>query len=163
MLDSVQLLLLTLLLLLVGCSKTQFIDRPTLDRRYQETQLAEGVLSVVPLRAEAGAEPPVVVNWWYAGTRDGQHQLVYRELTWDSQRKPVGNEARYRIVSTQLPIVEPFAATMDEARWLPLYEAAANEIEPPADLPTARKAPNPVETNPIQQPDEDSPRLPTAD
>ena len=137
--------LLSLVFVLAGCTRTQLIDRPTLDQRYQETQLAEGVLSVVPLRPEPGVEPPVVVNWWYAGTRDGQHQLVYRELTWDSQRKPVGSEARYRIASTQLPIAEPFAMTSDEARWLPLYEAAANEIEPPADLPTARKAPKPFD------------------
>ena len=148
---------------LAGCTKTQLIDRPMLDQRYQETQLAEGVLSVVPLRAESGAEPPVVVNWWYAGTRDGQHQIVYRELSWDSQRKPVGNEVRYRIASAQLMVAEPFAMTSDETRWIPLYEAAANEIEPPADLPTARKAPKPFETNPIRQPDEQPSRLPVAD
>ena len=154
--------LLSLVVVLVGCTQTELIDRPTLDQRYRETQLAEGVLSVVPIRPDPETEPPVVVNWWYAGTRDGQHQIVYRELTWDSQRKPIGAEARYRIVSTQLPIAEPFAMTSDESRWLPLYEAAANEIEPPADLPTARKAPNPFEADPIRQPDEPVPQLPMA-
>jgi hypothetical protein len=145
---------------LIGCESTQRIDRATLDQRYQETQLAEGVLSVVPARLQRDTLPPVVVNWWYAGTRDREHRIVCRELTWDSERKPTGLERRYRIAASELAIAEPFASTNDEARWLPLYEAAGKEIEPPADLPTARKAPNPVENDPIQRP-EAPPQPPT--
>ncbi|MBX2852936.1 MAG: hypothetical protein KTR15_14465 [Phycisphaeraceae bacterium] len=153
--------LLALLVVLAGCAKTQLIDRATLDQRYQETQLAEGVLSIVPPLLQRDARPPVVVNWWYAGTRDREHRIVYRELTWDRERKPVGVERRYRIAASELAIAEPRASTTDEARWLPLYEAAGNEIEPPADLPTARKAPKPIDHNPIKRPDE--PLLPPND
>ena len=139
--------------LLVGCQSVQTIDRATLVERYEQTQLAEGVLSVVPLRLEADAQPPVVVNWWYAGTSENQHRIIYRELTWDSAGKPVGKEVRYRVAKNQLVIVLPFAVTSDAARWLPLYEAAENEVEPPADLPTARKAPSPEQNEPIRLPD----------
>ena len=145
--------LLALLFVIVGCESTQRIDRAALDQRYLETQLAEGVLSVVPLRAAPGSDPPVVVNWWYAGTRHHEHRIVYRELTWDSDRKPVGLERRYRIDQRELPINAMFDSTTDEARWLPLYEAAPDEIEPPADLPTARKAPTPIENDLLSRPD----------
>lgn len=143
-----------IVLLLAGCSQTQFIDRSTLDQRYEETQLAEGVLSVVPIRLEPDAPPPVVVNWWYAGTSENQHRIIFRELTWDSDGKPVGKEVRYRVARNQLVIAQPFAPTSDAARWLPLYEAAGDEVEPPADLPTARKAPSPEQNEPIRLPDE---------
>lgn len=146
--------LLALLFVFAGCQSSQRIDRATLDQRYQETQLAQGVLSIVPSRLQRSDQPPIVVNWWYAGTRNDEHQLVYRELTWDTQAKPVGLERRYRIAADALLIAEPFASTSDEARWLPLYEAAGAEIEPPADLPTARQAPLPVDQNPIQLPDQ---------
>ena len=145
--------LLALLIVLSGCSSPQRIDRQALDQRYQATQLADGVLSVIPLRSEIGDSPPLVVNWWYAGTSDGLHELVYRDLTWDAQGNPTGNQVRYRIAADQLKLDTPFAYMRDDARWVPLYEAAPNEIEPPADLPTARKAPKPIETNPIRQPD----------
>jgi len=141
-------------LLLIGCTKTQQIDRPTLLEHYQATQLAEGTRSIVPLRLEPNAKPPTVVNWWYAGTANGQHHLVYRQLTWDNDRKPVGQEVRYRIAADQFTIAEAFAPTDDAARWLALYEAAPQEIEPPADLPTTRKAPKPVTSDPIRLPDE---------
>lgn len=146
--------LLALLFVSAGCQSTQRIDRATLDQRYEESQLAEGVLSIVPSRVERNAKPPIVVNWWYAGTRSGEHQLVYRELTWDTQAKPVGLERRYRIAADALLITEPFASTSDETHWLPLHEAAGAEIKPPADLPTARQAPLPIDQNPIQLPDQ---------
>ena len=157
------LMLLAMAMLVAGCKGAQRIDRPTLDQLYQETQLAQDVLSVVPLRLEPDAPTPVVVNWWYAGTRDGLHRLVYRELAWDQDRNPVGSERRYRIDAKVLQVIEPFEPTDDASRWLPLYEAAGSEIEPPADLPTARQAPQPIENSPIQQPDllSDSPFLPT--
>jgi len=148
-------------LLLVGCQQTQLIDRAALDQRYQETQLADGVLSVVPLRLESGTPPPTVVNWWYVGTSENQHRIIFRELTWDSDGKPVGKEVRYRVARNQLVIAQPFAPTSDAARWLPLYEAAGDEVEPPADLPTARKAPSPEQNEPIRLPDESV--LPPAD
>lgn len=141
------------LLLLVGCKSAQSIDRSALDQRYEETQLAEGVLSIVPMRLRPEAQSPIVVNWWYAGTKAGEHQLVYRELTWDQDRKPVGKEQRFRVSQDALDISEPFAYTTNEASWLRLHEAA-DAIEPPADLPTARQAPTPIESNPIQLPEE---------
>lgn len=144
--------LMLLVVLLTGCTQTQRIDRATLDQRYQETQLAPGVLSIVPPRLQRDAQPPIVVNWWYTGSRGGEHRIVYRELTWDSERKPVGLERRYRIAANELAIAVPFDATADEARWLPLYEAAGEKIEPPADLPTARQAPKPYEKNPMKRP-----------
>lgn len=156
-----RLALLVLLIVLAGCEQTQRIDRAALDQRYQDTQFADGVLSIVPLRIEPGEQAPVVVNWWYAGTSDGQHTIVYRELTWDSERKPVGREARYRIAQTGLKVVQPIATTQDSRLWLPLYEAAPDDIEPPTDLPTARKAPKPIEIDPIAQPDK--PTLPAID
>ena len=67
-----RLVLLALLVALAGCESTQRIDRAALDERYQQTQLAKGVLSIVPLRVEPNQPPPVVVNWWYAGSSDGQ-------------------------------------------------------------------------------------------
>lgn len=149
--------LLTLLLaviMLVGCKSSPRIDRSTLDQRYQETQLAEGTLSIVPMRLAPNAEPPVVVNWWYAGTSNGEHHLVYRELTWGSDQQPVGQEQRYRVAADDLKIDEPFAHTKDAARWLHLHEAAAGEIKPPTDLSTARKSPKPLDSNPIQLPSE---------
>lgn len=146
--------LLSLMLLLAGCAKTQRIDRAALDQRYAETQLAEGVLSVVPIRLEPGVEPPVIVNWWYAGSSGGDHQLVYRELTWDRDLRPIGVEQKYLIAQGGLAIQERFARTSDASRWVPLHEAVPNEIEPPADLPTARKAPHPVTSDPITRPDE---------
>lgn len=142
--------LFVLSLLLLGCTNSQRIDRAELDQRYQETQLAPGVLSIVPPRLQRDAQPPIVVNWWYTGTRSGEHRIVYRELTWDSERKPVGLERQYRIAADELAIVVPFDATADEARWLPLYEAAGEKIEPPADLPTARQAPKPFENIPLK-------------
>lgn len=146
--------LLVLLVVLAGCTKAQRIDRPALIERYQATQLAEGTLSIVPLRPDPQAKPPIVVNWWYTGTANGQHHLVYRQLTWDDQAKPIGKEVRYRITVDQLTIAQPIARTDDPARWLALYEVAPNEIEPPADLPTARKMPNPVTNDPIRLPEE---------
>lgn len=146
--------LLVLLVVLVGCEQTQRIDRAALDQRYQETQLADGVLSIVPLRIEPNATPPTVVNWWYAGTADSQHRVVYRSLTWDTAGKPVGQETSYRIPADQLKIAQPVVPSSDAARWLPLYEAAPDEIKPPTDLPTARQAPSPVDNDPIRLPDE---------
>ncbi|MFK7787867.1 MAG: hypothetical protein AB8C95_00055 [Phycisphaeraceae bacterium] len=156
-----RLALVTLLIVMSGCAKAQLIDRPALDQRYLDTQLAEGVLSIVPLRLDPNVKPPVVVNWWYTGTDGDQHQLVYRELTWDDERKPIGKELRYRIQADQLAIASPFPATKNDLRWLPLYDAAANGIEPPADLPTARKAPNPITNDPIRLPQQ--PVLPAVD
>lgn len=147
-------LLLAVLMVLTGCKGPQRIDRSTLDQRYQSTQLADGVVSIMPKRLDSHRPAPVVVNWWYAGSSGGQHEIVYRDLTWDSTGKPVGNEARYRIAADQLKIALPFELMREASRWVPLYEAAPDEIEPPADLPTARKAPQPIETNPIRQPDE---------
>lgn len=148
-----RLVLLALVLMFVGCKSAQHIDRAALDQRYQETQLAEGTLSIVPMRLSPDAEAPVVVNWWYAGTSNGEHQLVYRELTWDQDLKPVGEEQRYRVSQEALKINEPFVYTKDASRWLHLHEAA-DEIEPPTDLPTARQAPKPIDNNPIQLPNE---------
>ncbi|MEM9345279.1 MAG: hypothetical protein AAGB26_01550 [Planctomycetota bacterium] len=149
--------LLLVLFLLSGCTKTQRIDRATLDQRYEETQLTEGVLSIVPLRIMPDGEPPVVVNWWYAGSSSGDHQLIFRQLTWDQDLVPVGAEQKYVIAQGDLLIKERFARTSDAARWVPLYEAASNEIEPPADLPTARKAPGPITNDPIKRPEELAP------
>lgn len=148
-----RLVLLALLVALAGCESTRRIDRATLDERYQQTQLAKGVLSIVPLRVEPNQPPPVVVNWWYAGSSDGQHSLVYRELTWDNAGNPVGTEQRYRIAQNALKIQQPFASTRDAGRWMPLFEAA-DEIEPPADLPTARKAPVPIDNDPVRRPEQ---------
>ncbi|MEO0474628.1 MAG: hypothetical protein AAF085_01480 [Planctomycetota bacterium] len=144
------LVFLSLLVVLAGCAKAQRIDRLTLDQRYQQTQLAEGVLSVVPLRQDSSV-PPTVVNWWYAGTSSAEHELVYRSLTWDAQGNPVGRQTRYRVAASQLTIANSFARTSNARRWLPLHEVA-QEIEPPADLSTARKAPNPVDSDPIRRP-----------
>lgn len=148
-------------MLLVGCNSAQPIDRSALDQRYQETQLASGVLSIVPLRIEPDRAPPTVVNWWYAGTSGAGHVVVYRELTWDAKGKPIGEEKRYRINQDALKINGPFAYTKDAARWLPLYEAVPGEIAPPADLPTTRKTPEPISNDPITRPDQ--PVLPPVD
>ncbi len=149
-----RLALLALLVVLTGCTKAQRIDRPTLDLRYQETQFGEGTLSIMPLRPDPASPPPTIVNWWYAGTTDGEHRIVYRQLTWDDAGKPIGQERRYRITMDQITITETFAPTDDATRWLALYEAAPNEIEPPADLPTTRKAPKPITNDPIRLPNE---------
>jgi hypothetical protein len=146
-------ILLASILLLAGCESNQRIDRAALDQRYQETQLAEGVLSIVPLRADPNQPPPTVVKWWYAGSREAEHRLVYRELTWDDAGNPVGKEQRYSIARSALEIQQSFAYTSDSAYWLPLHEVA-EAIEPPTDLPTARKTPKPVENNPIRRPDD---------
>jgi hypothetical protein len=159
---TMRIILLASILLFVGCESTQRIDLETLDQRYQETQLAEGVLSIVPLRADPNQPPPKVVKWWYAGSSDTEHKLVYRELTWDSAGKPVGKEQRYSIARSALTIHEPFAYTSQSAYWIPLYEAA-QAIEPPADLPTARKAPKPFENQPIRRPDDAPVAPPTID
>jgi len=145
-------ILLTSLMFLAGCESTQRIDRATLDQRYQETQLAQGVLSIVPPRIDRSTPPPTVVNWWYAGSSDTDHTLVYRELTWDNAGNPVGKEQRYTLARSALAIAQTFPKTDTAARWLPLYEVA-KEIEPPADLPTARKAPKPIENEPVRLPE----------
>ncbi|MEM6505651.1 MAG: hypothetical protein AAF711_09305 [Planctomycetota bacterium] len=152
-----RLVLFLVLVLLSGCSKAQRVDRAALDQRYQATQLVEGVLSVIPQRVMADVEPPVIVNWWYTGSSQEDHRLVFRRLTWDQDLVPVGIEENYLIAQTDLPIQQRFMITRDPTRWVPLYEAAPNEIEPPADLPTARKAPNPITNDPIQRPEEFAP------
>lgn len=143
---------LVLLIIMSGCTKAQRIDRATLDQRYQETQLSEGAVSIMPLRLDPDAKPPTVVNWWYVGSSSDVHHLVYREVTWGAARKPVGKEIRYRIARDQLAIDQPFAITDNEARWLPLYEVAPSHVQPPADLPTTRKPPGPVPADPIALP-----------
>ena len=152
--------LLAVLAVLVGCQSTREISRHTLDKLYADTALNPNVLSSVPKHLDVQASP-VVVNWWYAGTSGGDHHIVLRELTWDRQGKPIGEEQRYRIPQNALKISEPFAYTKDAARWLPLYEAVPGEIEPPADLPPVRQTPKPIDRNPIQLPNE--PALPKAD
>lgn len=123
-------LCLCLVLLLTGCMPRQ-LDRAGLDELYQETALAEGVLTSVPPPIEIDPDaPPIVVNWWYAGTRMGKHYLVYRELTWDKDGEPVGRERRYRVLQEALSVPEPFDKTRDEALWLPLFEAAPGVPEP---------------------------------
>ena len=155
------LVLLAVICVLVGCSSPQRIDRSALDQRYQETQLAPGVLSIVPMRIESDRTPPVVVNWWYAGTSGGDHVVVYRELTWDANGKPIGTEKRYRIGQASLTISQPFAYVKDASRWLPLYDVVPGAFAPPTDLPTVRQTPKPIDSNPIQLPNE--PAVPEVD
>ena len=138
-----RLVLLALSVCLAGCQNAQTINRETLDQLYADSALAPGVLSSVPIEIDAQADP-VVVNWWYAGSDDGYHELVLRELTRDATGRPVGDESRYRVPVSQLTIDQPFDKTRDEARWLPLYEVSPDFI-PPADLPTRRRLPDTVD------------------
>lgn len=148
------LLSLVVMMVLSGCVRAPRIDRAELDERYAETALAEGTLSSVPSRVEQG-EPPVVVNWWYAGTNQGWHNLVYRQLTWDTTGRPVGIEKRYRIEQSQLAIRSTFDQTSDSTRWLSLYEAATDVPRPP-DLLTSRQLPDSVSPQ-IVEPDQVEP------
>lgn len=152
--------LLSLLLFVAGCGRAPVIDRSAFDQHYEESALAQDVLSAVPLRIDPD-QPPTVVNWWYAGTDSSWHYLVKRELTWDSKGKPVGREQRYRLIPSELDITKPFARTRDDARWMPLHEAVRG-LEPPSDLPTTRRLPDPVRRDVVQpealQPDDGSPR-----
>ena len=146
-------------LMLVGCMP-RIIDRDELAQRYKETALNPAVLSSVPLQIDPD-QPPTVVNWWYAGTRKQRHYIVFRELTWDSRGRPVGQEKWYRVPAGELSTRVNFDKTYDDAQWLPLYEAAVG-LAPPADLPTARLRPEPVSPDPIKprgvQPRDDAPR-----
>ncbi len=123
-----------ILFMLAGCQGAPVIDRAQLDERYEQTALAEGVLSALPLRVDP-ADPPVVVNWWYAGSSDRWHLLVFRELTWDETGEPAGRELRYRVPRDELSVASVFASTRDAGRWVPLYEAVAG-IAAPADTVT---------------------------
>ncbi|MFN3165834.1 MAG: hypothetical protein ACE37H_02085 [Phycisphaeraceae bacterium] len=134
-------------LLITGCTPT-LIDRAALDARYESTALAEGVLSAPP-RLVDPTDPPRVVQWWYAGTRNARHYLVCRELTWDAGGKPVGVESWYRVPADQLEVQAAFDKTVDDTKWLPLFEASA-DIPPPADLPTARSRRDPVRAEPAR-------------
>lgn len=140
--------LLLLLLLVVGCNRAPVIDRETFDQRYQQTALAEGVLTAVPLRIDR-AKPPTVVNWWYAGTSRTGHYLVFRELTWDAQGRPIGRELRYHVPADELAIRQPFAKTRSESSWLPLYEAAT-DIPRPSGLLTERQVPDAHRPDPVR-------------
>ena len=146
----------------LALAASQRIDRAVLDERYRETQLVEGVLSIVPPLVERSAAPPTVVKWWYAGSDEAAHRLVYRRLTWDAEGNPIGNEQRYAVARDALQIPQPFAYTNRSALWQPLHEAAP-AIEPPPDLPTARQAPKPVENNPVRRPDDAVIEPPTID
>ena len=128
-------------LLLTGCMSA-LIDRAELDQRYAQTAQAQGVLSAVPLRIDLDS-PPTVVNWWYAGTRDERHYLVYRELTWNESGKPIGKERWFRVPAQQLAVRSTIGKTRDDAKWLPLYEAAIG-MPPPWDLPTSRLPSDPL-------------------
>ena len=142
-------LCLAVLLLLVGCAPTM-LDRDGFDQRYADTALYEGVLSSVPPPNDFDPQaPPVVVNWWYAGTRHDQHYLVLRELTWDEAGKPVGQELRYRIDTASLTITDPFDKTRDESRWVALFQAST-QVTPPADLVTERRIPEAQRPNSIE-------------
>jgi hypothetical protein len=144
--------LLAMSLICIGCTADQPIDLPTLIERYEATQLAEGTISIVPLRLDRDEPPPIVVNWFYAGTRNAEHLLVHRWLTWDDQGQPIGEQTRYTIAEQAFSIAEPMPRTENDARWLPLYEAAAS-IPAPSDLPSKRQPPSPVATDPITRPD----------
>lgn len=153
--------LLAVMAVMVGCQSTREISRHTLDKLYFDTVMASpGVLSSVPKHIDAQASP-TVVNWWYAGTSGGGHIVVYRELTWDANRKPIGTEKRYRIGQDSLTIGQPFAYVKDASRWLPLYDAAPGAFAPPADLPTVRQTPEPISNDPIRLPE--NPVLPPSD
>lgn len=142
--------LLMLCLMLAGCVRSTRVDRAAFDQQYEQTALAPGVLTAVPLRMDPDEPSPVIVNWWYVGSRWGKHFLVYRELTWDEERKPVGRERWYRIAEAELPVASPTEFSSDPADWLPLYEASG-EVALPPDLATTRKNALPSEpklTNP---------------
>jgi hypothetical protein len=140
-------LLLATLLLLPGCMP-KLIDRAQFNECYEATALADGVLATPP-RLVDPADPPTVVNWWYAGTRKSRHYVVCREMTWDAAGKPVGVETWYRVPADQLVVRPTFDKTLDDDKWLPLFEASA-DVPPPVDLPTSRTRNDPVLAEPNQ-------------
>ena len=150
---------LVLMMPMAGCGLAPVIDRAELDQRYEQTALAEGVVSSVPKRVEA-ADPPKVVNWWYAGTGPKWHHLVYRELTWGPDGDPVGREQRYRLRLDDLVIRATFARSRDDADWVPLY-AVVEGVDPPADLPTSLRQAGPKRPDTVRpevaQPDQRTP------
>lgn len=139
-----------MILLLMGCSSGQKLDRFEFDLRYEQTQFDQGVVSVLPLQINQDL-PPRVVNWWYAGSTDLEHVLVFRELAWDAFGQPKGTEYRYRILRHALAIHHPFVYSNESAMWLPLYEASS-EIKPPSDLTTVRQSANPLDREPEKLP-----------
>ncbi|MGB0766080.1 MAG: hypothetical protein ACPGYV_00055 [Phycisphaeraceae bacterium] len=134
----------------MGCQQSRRISIDELKQRYQDTVFADGVLSIVPLRLEPDSDPPVIVNWAYAGTKANEHHVVMRRLTWDDEQRPVGVEARYRIAASDLTIRETIEQTDWFDAWVPLYEAALSPaFDPPPDLPTSRRPPGPATETPI--------------
>jgi len=129
--------MLCLLVTLAGC-KT--LDREQLVAQYEQTALAEGVRSTIPLPHEPfdPDSPPTVVNWWYAGSRLGTHYVVVQELQWDASGRSQNRERWLRVSGEALQIDQPFDKTRDPRRWVPLYEAAPDTIPPPPDLVTRR-------------------------
>lgn len=129
--------MLCLLVTLAGC-KT--LDREQLVAQYEQTALAEGVRSTIPLPHEPfdPDAPPTVVNWWYAGTRLGTHYVVVQELKWDASGRSENHERWLRVNGAALEINQPFDKTRDPRRWVPLYEVAPDTIPPPPDLVTRR-------------------------
>lgn len=129
-------LLMMLGFVLAGCATR--LDRAELDRMYQSTSLAEGVYWARPLHADPDAPPPVIVNWWYAGTSRGDHVVVYRELTWTEAGEPRATQRDYRIAQAQLPLDKARPYSRDDDDWLPLFAAAPDAFAVPADVLTTR-------------------------
>lgn len=142
------------MLLPLGCASV--LSQDALVVRYTETALVKGVVSSMP-RADENAEPPVVVNWWYAGSDPRFHHIIYRELRWDASGDPVGVEERYRLDQTSVTMTTRFEKTSDASRWLPLYEAMPGVVPPPADLKTRRHVDGRVPLDerrvPLREPD----------
>ncbi|MEM1356211.1 MAG: hypothetical protein AAGC44_15100 [Planctomycetota bacterium] len=116
---------------------------------YADRTFAPNVVGAVPLPRDRVGRPPLVVNWFYAGTGQGVHRLVLRTLTWDEGGDPVMSQTRYDVPVEQLVVAEPFVVTRRVARWVPLHEAAQG-VAPPIGLDTWRQR---IEPRGLQPPD----------
>jgi|GEM_PF-2339534 len=135
--------LLILLVTIGGCVRSTSLDRAAFDLKYQETALAEGTLSSLPISIAPDQPAPIVINWFYAGSRGDIHYVIFRQLTWDDEAKPVGMQRWYRISDSDLSIKNSFPFTRDSRQWLQLYEASADVTMPP-DLATQRQLGHPA-------------------
>lgn len=140
------------LLVLTGCGATQ-LSREGLVTQYNQSISAEGTRSSVPLPNEPidFENPPVVVNWWYAGTLKGRHYFVQRSLTWDPTGQAVGRDDWYRVSAEAIDLQPVFKKTRDARMWVPLYEYGLEGLPPPDDLVTRRQLPKPVKRGDVQQ------------
>ena len=130
-------LALLLVLAFSGCASVQTLDGQALVRRYNDTVFEPGATSMPPSASGFQGGNPVYVAWWYTGSTNTHHELVLRQIRWDMQGDPTGEQHRYRTPVTAIGIAHPFSVTRDENRWSRLHEMT-EDVRPPADLPTRR-------------------------